>query len=41
MWRRRPILGPGDQVGYERPEENIRGMIEVGRRLSVSAQNTL
>lgn len=31
--RRRLILGTGDQVGWETPEENIRAMIEAGRRL--------
>jgi len=31
--RRRLILGTGDQVGRETPEENIRAMIEAGRRL--------
>ena len=31
--RRRLILGTGDQVGVETPEENIEAMIEAGRRL--------
>lgn len=30
---RRLILGTGDQVGYETPEENIYAMIEAGRQL--------
>ncbi len=30
--RRRLILGTGDQVGYETPEENILAMIAAGRR---------
>lgn len=33
--KRRLILGTGDQVGYETPEENIVAMIETGRRLGV------
>jgi uroporphyrinogen-III decarboxylase len=35
-WRpdlRRLILGTGDQVGRETPEENIAAMIEAGREL--------
>jgi hypothetical protein len=31
--KRRLILGTGDQVGAETPEDNIRAMIETGRRL--------
>ncbi len=31
--QRRLILGTGDQVGYETPEENIAAMVETGRRL--------
>ncbi|MBI3922769.1 MAG: hypothetical protein HY318_15220, partial [Armatimonadetes bacterium] len=31
--RRRLILGTGDQVGVETPDENIYAMIEAGRRL--------
>ena len=35
-WRpdlRRLILGTGDQVGRETPEENLAAMIETGREL--------
>jgi hypothetical protein len=31
--RRRLILGTGDQVGAETPDENIRAMIDAGRKL--------
>ncbi|MEW6751789.1 MAG: uroporphyrinogen decarboxylase family protein [Candidatus Latescibacterota bacterium] len=31
--RRRLILGTGDQVGGETPEENIAAMVDAGRRL--------
>ena len=31
--KRRLILGTGDQVGAETPDENIRAMIDAGRRL--------
>lgn len=31
--RHRLILGTGDQVGYETPEENIAAMVEAGREL--------
>ena len=34
----RLIIGTGDQVGYETPEENIRAMIETARRLSVPSR---
>ncbi len=36
--KRRLILGTGDQVGRETPEENIAAMIDAGRRLGRTSQ---
>jgi hypothetical protein len=36
----RMILGTGDQVGRETPEENIIAMIEEGKRIAVNGRNS-
>ncbi len=38
--RRRLILGTGDQVGRETPDENIEAMIEAGRRLGRTGRSS-
>jgi uroporphyrinogen-III decarboxylase len=37
----RVIIGTGDQVGRETPEENLRAMIEEGKRLSARYDGSL